>query len=219
MSEMRRRGRAKDLAIETIVEVGDFSATFRQVVKDLDPGLIVVGTHGRTGWRKMVLGSVAETVIDQAPCPVLSVGPSTRRTRIQESGPENILLVSEASARSSLAESYAFSLASKYGSRLTAIDVLKNESGRVIAQVSELECCEPDLRNTVPDKALINASLMPIEIGTQSGLILQVADHTGADLVVLPVPHTHRFTDRFLSTESYRVVCVSPCPVLTVRAR
>jgi len=217
--ELRRRGRAKDLAINIIVEVGDFSATFRQVVKDLDPSLIVVGTHGRTGWRKMVLGSVAETVIDQAPCPVLSVGPSTRRRRIQESGPEKILLVSEAYARSSLAESYAFSLARKYGSRLTAIDFLENESGRVIAQVSELECRESEFKVAIPDRELVSSSIMPTEIGAQSDLILQTANHSAADLIVVAVPETHRFTDRFLSTESYRVVCGAPCPVLTARAR
>jgi len=219
LASTSRRDRAKDLAINVIVEVGDFSATFRQVVKHIDPSLIVVGTHGRTGWRKMALGSVTETVIDQAPCPVLTVGPSTRRRRIEESGPENILLVTQAAARSSLAQSYAFSLAHKYGSRLIAVDVLKNESGRVVAHVSELECCQPGFANAIPDKELTRPSMMPTEIGTESDLILQVAEDSAADLIVLPVPETHRFTDRFLSTASYRVVCGAPCPVLTVRAR
>ena len=50
------------------------------------------------------------------------------------------------------------------------------------------------------------------------GLILQVADDAVADLIVLTVPAAHRFTNRFLSTNSYRVVCGAPCPVLTVRA-
>jgi universal stress protein A len=219
VSDLRRQGRAKNVEVKVAVEVGDLAMILPQVVKDLDLGLIVVGTHGRTGWRKLVLGSVAEIVVGQVSCPVLSVGPSSNRTRIQDFGPENILLVSEASARSQLAESYAFSLTRKYGSRLTAVDVLENRSGRVRAQVSQLECCESEPGDTILRKGLANPSQLPTEIGSESDLILQVADRTLADLVVLAVPATHRFTDRFRSTSSYQVVCGAPCPVLTVHAR
>lgn len=44
-----------------------------QYAEEEDIGLIVMGTHGRTGWRRGVLGSVAETVARYAPCPVLTV--------------------------------------------------------------------------------------------------------------------------------------------------
>ena len=37
--------------------------------------MIVVGTHGRSGLPRMLLGSVAERIIRSAPCPVLSVRP------------------------------------------------------------------------------------------------------------------------------------------------
>jgi len=60
---------------------------------------------------------------------------------------------------------------------------------------------------------------LPTDIGTQSDLILQVADQTTADLILLPVPHTNRFSPRFVSTHSYRVVCGARCPVLTVHAQ
>jgi len=214
-----RRGRAKNVEVKVVAEAGDLAVILPRVVKDLDLGLIVVGTHGRTGWRKLLLGSVAEIVVDQVSCPVLSVGPSANRTRIQEFGPENILLAREASARSQLAESYASSLARKYGSRLTVVDVLENRWGRVVAQVSQLEWCEAERGNTILDRTWTSPSQLPTEIGTQSDLILQIADHTAADLMVLAVPAAHRFAERFLSTNLYRVVCDAPCPVLTVHAR
>jgi nucleotide-binding universal stress UspA family protein len=46
-----------------------------QLASDLDAELVVVGTHGRRGLRRMLLGSVAEAVVRQAPCPVLVVRP------------------------------------------------------------------------------------------------------------------------------------------------
>jgi nucleotide-binding universal stress UspA family protein len=184
---------------------------------DLDLGLIVVGTHGRTGWKKLLLGSVAEMVVDKASCPVLTVGPRAYRSQLQHFGPKNILLASDASAHSKLAESYAFSLAQKYGSRLTALRVLEDRWGRVIAQASQLEWCGPELRDVVLEKGQTNPLQMLPEIGTRSDLILQAADQTAADLIVLTVPAAHRFADRLRSSNAYRVLCEAPCPVLTVR--
>jgi nucleotide-binding universal stress UspA family protein len=216
-SDLRSRGPAKDVEIKLRVEAADLRAVLPEIARDLDLGLIVVGTHGRTGWRKLMLGSVAEMVVDHAPCPVLTVGPSTDRNRLEQFGPESILFASDPSARSKLAESYALSLARKYNSRLTFADVLENHDGRVLAEVSRVEWSESALRDTT-EREPAKLPQMPTEIGTESDLILQVADDAAADLIVLAVPPAHRFTNRFLSTNSYRVVCGAPCPVLTVRA-
>jgi len=156
--------------------------------------------------------------VDQASCPVLSVGPFADRTRIQELGPKNILLASDGLARSPLAESYAYSLARKYGSRLTVVNVLENRSGRVLAQVSQLEWCEPEQRETILSRALMNSPQLSTEIGTQSDLILRVADETAADLIVLAAEGTHRLI-RFRSRNSARVVRGARCPVLSLHGR
>jgi len=217
-SDLRSSGLAKDVDVKLRVEAADLPTVLPEVARDLDLGLIVVGTHGRTGWKKMVLGSVAEIVVDHAPCPVLTVGPSTDRNRLEQFGPESILFASDPSARSKLAESYALSLARKYNSRLTVADVLEDHGGCVLAEVSRFEWSESALRDTTLEWELAKLPQLPTEIGTESDLILQVADEEATDLIVLTVPAAHRFTNRFLSTNSYRVVCGAPCPVLTVRA-
>jgi len=217
-SDLRHRGQATNIEIKVVVESGDMAVILRQAVRNLDLDLIVVGTHGRTGWRKLALGSVAEIVVDQASCPVMSVGPFADRTRIQEFGPENILLVCEDSAHSQPAQSYAVSISRKYGSRITMVDVLENRSGRVLANLAQLQSCEGDWQANILDTTRTSPAQLPAEIGTESDLILQVADQTAADLIVLAVPSGHRFTHRFRSTSSYRVVCGAPCPVLTVHA-
>lgn len=217
-SDLRSSGQARNVEVKLRVEAGELVNILPGIVKDLDLGLIVVGTHGRTGWKKLVLGSVAEIVVDYASCPVLTVGPSTDRNRLEQFGPESILLASNPSARSQLARSYAFSLASKYNSRLTVDDVLEDHAGRVLAKVSEFEWRESESRGAPLGGDLTGVPQLPSEIGTQSDLILQLADRTAADLIVLSVPAVHRFTNRFLPTTSYRVVCDAACPVLTVRA-
>jgi nucleotide-binding universal stress UspA family protein len=51
--------------------MGDPLITIMETAAQLDVGLIVVGTHGRTGIKKALLGSVAEQIVREAPCPVL----------------------------------------------------------------------------------------------------------------------------------------------------
>jgi nucleotide-binding universal stress UspA family protein len=65
-----------------VVMEGDAAVGITSVAEDLPAELVVVGTAGATGLRRMLLGSVAETVVELAPCSVLVVRPGA-------SGPDN----------------------------------------------------------------------------------------------------------------------------------
>lgn len=58
---------------ETLLRTGDARDVINQTAKDLGADLIVMGTHGRRGVSRALLGSVTETVVRTAPCPVLTV--------------------------------------------------------------------------------------------------------------------------------------------------
>jgi nucleotide-binding universal stress UspA family protein len=68
-----RRGRC-DVG-EVLLKTGDARDTINQTAKELGCELIVMGTHGRRGLSRALLGSVAETVVRSAPCPVLTIRP------------------------------------------------------------------------------------------------------------------------------------------------
>jgi nucleotide-binding universal stress UspA family protein len=55
------------------VRIGEAGAEIVAAAKELSADLLVVGTHGRTGLKHLLLGSVAEHVVRHAPCPVLTV--------------------------------------------------------------------------------------------------------------------------------------------------
>ncbi len=61
--------------VETEVVGRDPAEAILDVAADEDVDLVVMGTHGRRGWRRGALGSVAEAVARRAPCPVLTVRP------------------------------------------------------------------------------------------------------------------------------------------------
>src|SRR4029453_6411158 len=62
--------KASGLSIEKTVREGDASSTILDEATDWPADLIVMGTHGYTGFRKLVLGSVAQSVVSHAPCSV-----------------------------------------------------------------------------------------------------------------------------------------------------
>jgi len=83
IEEARQRGKdaltklaeSFDLEVETIFTEGDPGHEIVHVAEELNADLIVLGTHGYTGWRRFTLGSVAEFVGRHAPCAVLTIRP------------------------------------------------------------------------------------------------------------------------------------------------
>jgi nucleotide-binding universal stress UspA family protein len=77
---------ANDVRVEHRLEEGDASKRILEVAQEVQAGLIVMGTHGRTGLGRLLLGSVAEQVLRRAVCPVLTVripfpGETTNQTK------------------------------------------------------------------------------------------------------------------------------------------
>lgn len=74
LDEAKAKVDAANIPCETIVHIsGQPHEAIIQEAKDKDVDLIVMGTHGRTGLKRVLMGSVAQKVIGHAPCPVLVV--------------------------------------------------------------------------------------------------------------------------------------------------
>jgi nucleotide-binding universal stress UspA family protein len=64
---------------QVMLKTGDARDMIEQAAKELDADLIVMGTHGRRGFSRALLGSIAESVVRSAPCPVLTIRWGDRR--------------------------------------------------------------------------------------------------------------------------------------------
>ena len=74
LDELASKAKAAGLSTRTVLKEGAHAhAGITKLAEELKPAMIVLGTHGRTGLSKVVLGSVAARVITEAPCPVLAV--------------------------------------------------------------------------------------------------------------------------------------------------
>jgi len=181
---------------------------------------IVMGTHGRRGFDRVVLGSSTDRIIRKSSCPVLVVS-QTSQTAL-DTGPEgrhrlsHIVYCTDFSNNSERAREYALSLAAEYGAELTLLHVAENAldpswtKAMIAERTQELDKLVSDTeRRNLKVRSAVRFGKPYQEIGrhameTQAGLIIMTA--RGGDAVDRAV---------FGST-TYRVIQLGPCPVLAI---
>jgi len=208
---------------EVLINEGDLWLNVADAIKENDIDLIVVGTHGRSGVSKFLLGSAAEEIFRQAPCPVLTIGPHSV-TEPKRSGEFiRILFATDFSSESTAAADYAISLAQEYQARLTLLHVLTEPKTGDLVQPSDLEASSRQiLRNLVPPEAeLWCVPDYVVERGAVAERILEVANERATDLIVLGVRQPHGFpgaATHLPMATAHKIVSRTKCAVLTVRA-
>ena len=73
LQEVVKQRVSKELHVRQIVVLGEAADKIIRMSEEEKVDLIVIATHGQTGWRHLVFGSVAEKVVQLAPCPVLTI--------------------------------------------------------------------------------------------------------------------------------------------------
>lgn len=206
----------KGIVAETFVEHGDIWIGVSEFIDKNKIDLIVMGTHGRSGIKKFLLGSVAEEAMRASPCPVLTVGPEIQVSDREDFG--QILCASDFSEESMAAMRQAISWSGPFNSRLTIVHVLEGlpEAPYLDAQMARVRLA--DLARQFSAEA---ESEFVVTMGSPADVILRTAEDSRSDLIVIgargagSVP---RIASHFGSV-AHKVVCRASCPVLTVGAR
>ena len=125
MRRLSKSARFKDLRHAAIVEKGEVWEVLSRVIDREHIDLLVMGTHGRRGFRKLALGSVAEEVLHLAPCPVLTVGPNVNPAPPEGIGFREILFAADFGDASNRALPYAVALAQDCGGHLVLLHMIE----------------------------------------------------------------------------------------------
>ena len=192
-----------------------------QAIRDNSIDLIVLGTHGRTGPQRLLLGSVAEQIFRRSPCPVLTVGPAVRISTHHGGYFHRILFATDHTPASLAAAPYAVSLAENNQARLVLLHVAPAiEPGTDCrCELSVSEMIQRLYDSVPPQVQLSTPPEVAVEFGQPAEKILGAALQRSADLIVLGVrsaqghqpsaPDVKRLT-------AHQVVAHASCPVLTV---
>lgn len=212
-----------DIPAQVLIEEGDIQARLEKIIEHKSIDLLVIGTRGRTGVEKLLMGSVAEEIFRTVTCPVLTVGPYSQASRTTDQGEfRAILCACDFTPASNVAAAYAVSLAQEFQSRLTLLHAIpESEPGDLVSWSDIRESAEILLRQLVPtDVEPWCKTEYFVERGDPAERILDVAHVRQSDLIVLGahpeegVPGAARHLG--LAT-AHKVVSHARCPVLTVR--
>jgi len=205
---------------EIVLERGPVADSILQFAECRDIDLIAMGTHGRRGLDRVVLGSVAERVLRKARCPVLAVhGPAEGSATAGDKTVQlrKILFCTDFSDNSPRALEYAFLLACQYKAEISLLHVIERSSGGKDVDAEKQQVLQ-HLQTVVPENVRKCATVVPaVRAGKAYEQILEHAAETQADLIVMGVRGRNAVDLALFGSTTHRVIQLGQCPVLVVR--
>lgn len=205
---------------QVLIEESDIQPCLAGAIEKNNTDLVVIGTRGRTGLGKLLLGSVAEEIFRTVSCPVLTVGPHSGA--IHEHGGElrEILYATDLSPESRAAAPFAISLAKEFQSHLILMHVIPEEQpDDLVSDANVKPALEKLLRELVPPEASCKPEYI-VECGAPADMILEFANVKEMDLIVLgvrPERGAPGAATHLPIAIAHKIVSHAECPVLTVR--
>jgi nucleotide-binding universal stress UspA family protein len=204
-------------------------AAVERAIRENHIDLIVLGTHGRTGAPRLLLGSVAEEIFRRSPVPVLTVGPASHSNALKDIQFERVLFATDFSPESRTAVPYVLSLAREKNTQLVLLHVMpklaapdrgldRNREKQFEVSVAE---AINELYQIIPSGEVYNPPEVAVEYGEPAERIVEAAKEREADLIVLGIRSAAAHLGAATHLErptAHKVVVHAHCPVITVRA-
>ena len=201
---------------EIVIRAGDPWGVVSQVLSEEHIDLIVMGTHGEGGIKKLFVGSTAEKIIRHSGCPVLTVGPHVQVTSQGRFG--HVFYATDFSTGSLRALHYALSLAEEDRAEFTMLHIIQSKPASE-AQLLEWKRQAHEKLNAMvpPDLDLAFKPEIEVEVGTPQTEILRLADTRKAELIVMGSHAAGAASTHLPWSTLHHVLQHAHCPVLTVR--
>lgn len=227
------RARPGPVGADIVVDVGQPARCILDRASSLPASLIVMGTHGASGFERFALGSVTEKVLRKAACPVLTVPPRARTT--SRFPFTRILCAVDFAEWSSAAVDTASSLAKETGASLELLSVVEwpwdepppprfadlppDQAASLLEFRRYLTSSASDrLESLIPDDMRQRGVVTTrVSHGKAYPAILRVAEEQKVDLIVMGVHGRNPIDLAMFGSTTNQVVRRATCPVLTLR--
>lgn len=191
---------------------GEVSEVFGDFIHDHCIDLLVLGTRGRSGISQFLSRSIAQEIFRYVSCPILTVGPLSRRASTQQLVLNRVLFATDLSKESSTAFPYVLTAAKTWNADIDVLHVCSSENSGCRHLMEEFASAMNETAK-LGGSPLIHCNLIP---GKPSRAVLDFAKQNGNNLIVLGLdPHRSLFGGPSLS-HAYEIVCKAACPVLSV---
>jgi len=179
-----------------------------RIIQDKAIDMAVLGTHGRGGIRKLLVGSVAEEVFRKASCPVLTIGP--RATGLPPVAFRKILFATDLTPESLQHLPFVLGFAEEWKAALIALHVpqFPYDPDREVADATTKR-----MRELIPAQANLEYA---VEFGDPAAAIARFADDQDCDLIMLGAHLGGDASSHFSGAIAHKILLEAQCPVLTV---
>ena len=225
MSGSKEKVTARGVSVNTVIQRGINPAdTILEFLDEQDFDLVIMGTHGRTGLKHVLQGSVAEKVVRLSPVPVLTI-----HREVQKYDFDDIVVPIDFSAHSLKAVEYATDLAQTFNSRLYFLHVIEQEihPSFYAAGVTSIFEIDHDLKERVVQNMqefvedFLDESMTTeyvVREGKAHREIVEFAKEKGMDLIVIATHGLSGLEYLLLGSTTEKVVRWATCPVFTVKS-
>src|SRR5260370_8385112 len=205
---------------EVVIGKGNIWEFLSSLIKYKEIDFIVLGTRGRTGLGKVILGSVAEQILRQSPCPVLTVGPHVNLWSDEYAKMREILYATDLAADFPIAAPYAISLAQENQAHLVLLHVIEDaKAGDLVDSPEVVDLKDRKLQQLVTEQAgLWCDPTYIVEQGPGAEKILDVAKRRHTDLIVLGARPAKGLATHLNIGPVHKGGSQATCPVLPCRA-
>jgi nucleotide-binding universal stress UspA family protein len=223
LQEFVKNHRQDDVQLDLVVREGSAPDSILLYAREQKIDLTVMGTHGRRGFDRLMLGSATDRVMREACCPVLAVcQPSHESSAGGEKGGRGqhfsrILICTDFSENSELALDYAVSLTAEYDAELTVFHVMDKDRNPVRKEDEVMATVAEHLDKLIPAEKRKTLKIRTvIRSGKPYQRIIEYAQEASTDLITMGVRGAGALDRAVFGSTTYRVIQLGPCPVLAV---
>jgi nucleotide-binding universal stress UspA family protein len=196
------------LTVKVLCSHGSISAEIVEAVNANDIDLVIMGTHGISGFDELFIGSNAHKTVTICPCPVISV-----QSHAKKIGFTNIVVPINDDLHSRQKVDYALTLAKKYNSKIHILGLLdKNGDTDPLKLKIKLESVEKVVKKTG-----LTYECKTVTDDNQAAATLKYSKKVKADLIVVLTGHESKLTGIFLGAFAKQIVNHSKIPVMSIR--
>lgn len=187
------------------------------MAREIGASRIIIGTHGRRSVKKLLLGSVANSILRKVEVPICTIGPQASYAA-PKGAPRRILHPVSLSPGYEHSARLALEIAQFYQAEITLLHILPRNAQQGADAEMLAEWTRAELKRLIPEEApLWIISSIKVEKGTVVTKILTAANEMNADLIVLGVNPGQSFWSIGEDNTAYDIILQADCPVLTVR--
>ncbi len=201
-----------DINLRTKVVSGNIHESIEEVAKEIKADLIIMGTHGSSGIRKIgkfLLGSTAYRVVNNAPCPIITIKEINKEINFK-----NIILPIDNSKQTMSKVRLAMDWAQTFGSKIHIL-ALTAFFDELVVQIKDIKDQVFEIEELLKKNGIEYESKM-IRHQQISESVLMYAEKENADLIIIVTEQENALAEMIIHSAARNIVTESTVPVLSI---